>query len=119
MVSQVRETPEYDGDSHNSENRPAQPFGHRLLVWSWPTYEGWIKFARSKPKYNGHQSHDDLENSSSQGVAFLLQPSEFIMVLDCAWFVAVSWVPEPARTRLGPCNKVPILLRSVQSAQRK
>jgi hypothetical protein len=72
VVPKVRETREYEDDSHNSENSPAQPFGHGLLVWSWPTHEGRIKFACSKSKYNGHQSHDDLKNSSSQSVAFLL-----------------------------------------------
>jgi hypothetical protein len=94
MVRKVRETREYEADSHDNRNRPTQPLGHRLVVWARPTYEARIKFTCRKPKHNGHQSHNDLKNSSSQSLVFPLwvrpsrQPNvNLSRFLDCAWFV--------------------------------
>jgi hypothetical protein len=66
MMPHVGESREYEANSHNNENGPAQPFGHRFLVRPWPTHEGRIKFTCREADYNGRNSHEYLKNPSCQ-----------------------------------------------------
>lgn len=67
VMPQVRESRDYEDNSYGSTNGSAQPFGHWLFVWPWPTHEGRIECVRSEAEYNGHNSHNYLENASCQG----------------------------------------------------
>jgi hypothetical protein len=61
-MAQVGEPREYETNSHNNKNRPAEPLGRRLFIWPRPTYEGRIECVRSKPEYDPHNSYKYLNN---------------------------------------------------------
>jgi hypothetical protein len=65
VMPQTQDSLNYEDNSHDKKNCPAQPLGHWHLAWPGPTHEGRVKFSRGKTKYNGHNSDTDLKNPSS------------------------------------------------------